>query len=477
MITVMWFREDLRLFDNPALSFAAQQGQVLPIFFYPKGLGGASYWWLHHSLAKLSASLAEQGLPLILSSEDPQLELPRLAKSISAQKVVWNRVYSPAGITEGKNIKQVLSDSGIERQSFNAQLLIEPSRIVTKQGTPYKVFTPFWRLCLQTLAPDEPLSVPTLEGLDVADLGVVSDSLEDWNLLPTKPDWSSGLAERWQPGESAAADRLEKFLESGIDNYQSKRDFPSTDSTSYLSPYLTFGEISVRHIWHQVHQSLALGEVSQLNADKFLAELGWREFSRYLIINFPHMLSGSFNAKFDNFPWQRDQKLLRAWQQGKTGYPIIDAGMRELWHTGYMHNRVRMLVASFLCKHCLIHWQEGMNWFWDTLVDADIGSNTASWQWVSGSGADAAPYFRIFNPILQGDKFDKEGVYIKRWVPELAKLPSKFINKPWQADSDCLDRAGVKLGDNYPFPIVDHKKSREQALLAYQFSRQSFNKG
>ena len=309
MITVMWFREDLRLFDNPALSFAAQQGQVLPIFFYPKGLGGASYWWLHHSLAKLSASLAEQGLPLILSSEDPQLELPRLAKSISAQKVVWNRVYSPAGITEGKNIKQVLSDSGIERQSFNAQLLIEPSRIVTKQGTPYKVFTPFWRLCLQTLAPDEPLSVPTLEGLDVADLGVVSDSLEDWNLLPTKPDWSSGLAERWQPGESAAADRLEKFLESGIDNYQSKRDFPSTDSTSYLSPYLTFGEISVRHICHQVHQSLALGEVSQLNADKFLAELGWREFSRYLIINFPHMLSGSFNAKFDNFPWQRDQKL------------------------------------------------------------------------------------------------------------------------------------------------------------------------
>jgi deoxyribodipyrimidine photo-lyase len=471
----MWFREDLRLFDNPALSFSAKHGQVLPIFFYPKGLGGASYWWLHHSLVKLSASLADQGLQLILSSKAPQIELPRLAESISAKKVVWNRVYSPSGVDEGRVLKQALGDLEITCQSFNAQLLTEPSKITTKQGTPYKVFTPFWRLCLQTLGPDQAIAVPTLEGLDVADLGVVSDQLESWNLLPTNPDWSSGLAERWQPGESGAADRLETFLECGIDDYQSKRDFPSTDSTSYLSPYLTFGEISVRHIWHQVQQSLALREVSQANADKFLAELGWREFSRYLILNFPHMLSDSFNPKFDNFPWQRNPELLHAWQQGQTGYPIIDAGMRELWHTGYMHNRVRMLVASFLCKHCLIHWKEGMNWFWDTLVDADIGSNTASWQWVSGSGADASPYFRIFNPIIQGEKFDKNGAYIKRWVPELSGLPNKFIHTPWQADADCLEAAGLSLGDNYPFPIVDHKESREQALSAYQFVRLNSN--
>jgi deoxyribodipyrimidine photo-lyase len=475
MITIMWFREDLRLFDNPALSIAAKQGQVLPIFFYPKGLGGASYWWLHHSLVKLSASLAEQGLRLILSVKDPEIELPRLAELISAKKVVWNRVYSPSGVDEGRVLKQALGDLEIACQSFNAQLLTEPSKITTKQGTPYKVFTAFWRLCLQTLEPDQPLAVPTLEGSDVANLGVVSDSLEDWDLLPTNPDWSGGLAERWQPGEWGAADRLERFLECGIDDYQYKRDFPSADSTSYLSPYLTFGEISVRHIWHQVHQSLALREVSQANADKFLAELGWREFSRYLILNFPHMLSDSFNPKFDLFPWQQNPELLRAWQQGRTGYPIIDAGMRELWHTGYMHNRVRMLVASFLCKHCLIHWREGMNWFWDTLVDADIGSNTASWQWVSGSGADASPYFRIFNPIVQGDKFDREGVYIKRWVPELADLPKKFINTPWLADTDCLKATGVSLGNNYPFPIVDHKESREQALLAYQFIRLNSN--
>jgi len=374
-------------------------------------------------------------------------------------------VYSPKGINQGKQLRDQLSKADIRSKSFASQLLTEPTQIHTKQGTPFKVFTPFWRRSQTLINVHPPEDAPTLLGVD---LKLESESLESWQLLPTKPDWSTGLKQRWHPGEEGAQLRWHNFIEGGAQNYSDSRDFPSQHKTSYLSPHLTFGEISANQIWFETQEALANNRISAADATKFLAEIGWREFSRYLIVNFPYMLEQPFNQRFDKFPWQHNEVLLKAWQQGKTGYPIVDAGMQELWETGYMHNRVRMITASFLTKHCLIHWRHGMDWFWDTLVDADIASNTASWQWVSGSGADAAPYFRIFNPILQGEKFDKDGEYIRRWLPVLKDLPAKYINKPWLADDITLQEAGIELGVNYPHPIVDHRDAREKALSAYQ---------
>ena len=467
MKTIVWFREDLRLHDNPALHHAATQGDVLPVFILPEQFGGARYWWLHHSLQQLQQQCAEQHTTLILKQGDPAQILSALCDEIQADQVVWNRVYSPTGIAQGKQVKQALPQGLVK--SFNGQLLIEPTKILNKQGTPFKVFTPFWRHCVAQLSPPPTLPVPNLMSISQT---VESDALDDWALLPSKPDWSAGIAERWQPGELGAQKRWAQFLDSTIRQYKDGRDFPAQHNTSYLSPHLAFGEISPKQLWHDTQEAMANNQVDNTNGLKFLSEIGWREFSRYLLVHFPHLISDPFNARFDNFPWQNNPALLSAWQRGQTGYPIVDAGMRELWHTGYMHNRVRMIVASFLTKHCLTHWQEGMDWFWDTLVDADIGSNTASWQWVAGCGADAAPYFRIFNPILQGEKFDKNGDYIRQWVPELAGLPTKFINKPWEADESTLAQANIQLGKNYPRPIVDHKQARERALEAYQAVRQ-----
>lgn len=464
MKTIVWFRQDLRLFDNPALYSAANQGEILPVYIFPEGLGGASYWWLHHSLTALSKALNEHGIQLVLRTGRAEKVLSDIADLTNAEKVVWNRIYSPAGIEQGQRVKKVLQSAGIQSQSFNGQLLTEPTQIFNKQGTPFKVFTPFWRHCLSTLKPDKLLEIPSIKGISEK---VDSQNLADWSLLPTKPDWAGGLLSRWSAGENNAQKRWQTFLESTISNYKEGRDFPNQDNTSYLSPHLAFGEISPRQIWFDTHESIANREIDSVNGHKFLAEIGWREFSRYLLVHFPHILEEPFNPKFIEFPWQDSPELLQAWQQGQTGYPIIDAGMRELWQTGYMHNRVRMVAASFLTKHCLTHWRHGMDWFWDTLVDADVGSNTASWQWVAGCGADAAPYFRIFNPILQGEKFDKEGRYIKKWVPELAELPTKYINQPWTADAATLQLAKIELGVNYPLPIVDHSSARARALDAY----------
>ena len=472
MTTLVWFREDLRLFDNPALHFAASKGDIIPVFIYPEGLGGASYWWLNQSLKTLISSFADHGIELILKKGKPEKILPKLANKTSATAIVWNRVYSPKGIEQGAQIKRAFCESDIHLQSFNGQLLIEPSKVLNKQGLPYKVFTPFWRYCTSILNPSDVLPIPKLTQTGLtqnkqAELSSLSDSLGDWGLHPTQPDWSRGLAERWQPGEQGAQQRLTSFLENAASNYKDGRDFPSQHNTSYLAPHLAFGEISAKQIWFDTHQAINTGVLDATNGNKFLSEIGWREFSRYLLVHFPQMITSAFNQKFDQFPWQDSPDLLNAWQRGQTGYPIVDAGMRELWHTGYMHNRVRMISASFLTKHCLTHWQAGMDWFWETLVDADIANNTASWQWVSGCGADAAPYFRIFNPILQGEKFDKQGDYIKKWIPELADLSPKLIHKPWQADPLSLQQANVQLGVNYPHPIVDHKEAREQALSAY----------
>ncbi len=463
MKTIVWLREDLRLFDNPALHHAAQKGLILPVYIYPEGLGGASYWWLHHSLEKLAAKFESNKVNLILRTGKPEKVLRELVEQTGADKVVWNRVYSPQGIEQGAKVKDVLTN--ITTQSFNAQLLIEPTQILNKQGTAFKVFTPFWRHCQSVLNPSPLLAEPEMLGFEQT---VKSELLDSWALLPTTPDWAGGLSTRWQAGEDAAQERWLKFLESTISRYKEGRDFPAQHNTSYLSPHLAFGEISPKQIWFDTKQAIANNEIDSDNGEKFLAEIGWREYSRYLLVHFPQVIDKPFNKRFDEFPWQDEPELLEAWQQGKTGYPIVDAGMRELWETGYMHNRVRMVVASFLTKHCLTHWREGADWFWDTLVDADIANNTASWQWASGCGADAAPYFRIFNPILQGEKFDKEGNYIKKWLPELSKLPKKYINKPWEADRITLELSNVTLGHNYPHPIVDHKQARELALNAYQ---------
>lgn len=471
MKTIIWCRQDLRLFDNPALHAAAKDkdAQILPVFIYPEGMGDASYWWLHNSLSRFAHALEERGVRLILRTGKPEDVLLEIAQQLNADKVVWNRDYSPLGMSQGQELKQVLDNAEVASQSFNGQLLIEPTKVLTQQGTPFKVFTPFWRYCRANVKAItqvvEPLDVPELQSIDH---DLQSDTLEEWDLLPTSPDWSEGLGSRWQPGEDGAQKRWREFLEGPIDQYKEGRDFPSQKSTSYLSPHLAFGEISPRQLSYELQQSLAANEIDSTNADKFFAELGWREYSRYLLVHFPKITEQSFNLKFEEFPWQNSPKLLKDWQKGQTGYPIVDAGMRELWETGYMHNRVRMIVASFLTKHCLVDWRKGMDWFWDTLVDADIANNTASWQWVAGCGADASPYFRIFNPILQGDKFDKEGVYIRKWVPELKFLPNKYLNKPWEASAEILSMAKVKLGDDYPFPVVDHREARAEALDAYK---------
>jgi deoxyribodipyrimidine photo-lyase len=377
-------------------------------------------------------------------------------------------VYSPEGIRLGAELKAGLLTDGVACKSFNAQLLTEPTEILNKQGTPFKVFTPFWRHVLSNLEPKPVHQEPEL--LPTSHL-IASEPLESWGLLPDRPNWASAFDERWNPGEKNAQLRFQYFKENIIFHYKDGRDLPSTENTSMLSPHLAFGEISPKQIWFELQEGMACGDIDSENGNKFLSELGWREYSRYLLVHFPEILSEPFNAKFEAFPWENNKKLLSAWQRGQTGYPIVDAGMRELWATGYMHNRVRMVVASFLCKHCLIHWKEGADWFWNTLLDADLANNTASWQWVAGCGADASPYFRVFNPILQGEKFDKNGVYVKKWVPELAQLGVKFIHKPWQADSTTLTNAGVRLGDNYPLPVVEHKLAREQALSAYSFMK------
>lgn len=470
MNTIVWLREDLRLFDNPALYHAALKGEVTPVYILPENLGRASYWWLHHSLKSLENSLAEQGVRLILKSGEPVNVLLQLAEELRCESFMWNRVYSPEGIRVAVELKQRLDNQHIESKSFNAQLLIEPTKVLNKQSMPFKVFTPFWRHCLSLLQPSSTLNTPVFTRTSHS---ILSEDLDSWKLLPTSPDWSQRIAKRWQPGEQGAQVRWQKFIDGGIAQYKYGRDIPHQENTSMLSPHLAFGEISPKQLWFETNNAVAICEVDAENGNKFLSEIGWREYSRYLLVHFPHIIDQPFNTKFASFPWQNDAALLVSWQRGQTGYPIVDAGMRELWATGYMHNRVRMVAASFLTKHCLIHWKEGAAWFWDTLLDADLANNTASWQWVAGSGADASPYFRIFNPTLQGERFDKDGSYIRKWVPELAELDAKYINKPWEADPMSLQLANVRLGENYPFPVVDHRQARDEALSAYRFIKEN----
>lgn len=477
---IVWFRDDLRLSDHPALHAAAQSGAPLICLYVldeessrrrtPPGrpIGSASRWWLAQSLRSLQGSLGTRGQSLILRRGLAAQVIADIAQEVRASAVHWIESDIPVEAVAEREVAAALDRIDVAPHSFPSDLLVRPASLRNKEGRGLRVFTPFWKRVLSLGDPPQPLPAPkTLK----AGPKVATDDLASWNLEPTRPDWASGLRETWTPGEAAAQERLKDFLDNDIGAYASLRDRPDRDATSRLSPHLRFGEISPRQVWHAANFAAARKPAVSQGVGKFLSELGWREFSRHLLFDHPQLNERNLQSSFDAFPWRRDAKALRAWQRGLTGYPIVDAGMRELWHTGIMHNRVRMVVASFLVKHLLIDWRDGEAWFWDTLVDADPGSNPASWQWVAGSGADAAPYFRIFNPILQGEKFDPDGAYVSKWVPELARLPAKLIHQPWEATPMELAAAGITLGKTYPEPIVDHKAARTRALAAYAKTR------
>jgi deoxyribodipyrimidine photo-lyase len=469
--TIVWFRQDLRLQDNPALAAAiARGGPVVPVYILDAAgegrwaAGGASRWWLHHSLAALDTALRERGSRLVLACGDSGEVLRGLIKATGADAVYWNRCYEPAAVARDTALKAGL---GVETKSFNAALLFEPHSVRNKSGGPFQVFTPFWKHCL-TLAVEEPTKLP-VRPLPAPAAWPRSLALGDLELRP-RISWDAGLAAAWTPGEAGAQARLKRFVAGAMDGYAEQRNRPDVAGTSALSPHLHFGEIGPRQIWAAVKASAKGSGVfpPSRGAQVFLSEVGWREFAHHLLFHFPHTPESPLRAEFAGFPWRRDPGQLAAWRRGRTGYPIVDAGMRELWTTGWMHNRVRMIVASFLVKHLRLPWQEGAAWFWDTLVDADLASNTLGWQWTAGCGADAAPYFRIFNPILQGKKFDPDGAYVRRWVPELAKLPTEFVHNPWDAPATELAAARIQLGRDYPQPIVDHGEARAAALAALQ---------
>jgi deoxyribodipyrimidine photo-lyase len=467
---LVWFRDDLRLTDNPALRAAAKSGDPLVCLYVldekSPGLrpfGAASRWWLAQSLHALEADLKKRGAQLVLRRGAAATVVPKIAQDIGAKAVHFNRRFERAGIAADEAVTTKLKDLGIGGTSHSPNLLAEPKAIATNDGKPMRVFTPFWRK-LRALDPGhEPIPAPkTLK----AGPKIVSDDLASWSLEPTKPDWAGGLRDAWTPGEHGARERLHDFL-GQMKHYTEERDRPDKASTSRLSPHLRFGELSINEVFHAARFAADEGRAPLRDVEKFQAELAWREFSSHLLFHFPDLATTNLQSRFDHFPWRKDKVALRAWQKGQTGYPIVDAGMRQLWTTGWMHNRVRMIVASFLVKHLLIDWRDGEAWFWDTLVDADPANNPASWQWVAGSGADAAPYFRIFNPTLQGTKFDPNASYVREWVPELAKLPDDVIHTPWLADTSELKKAGVVLGKTYREPIVDHAMARKRALEAF----------
>lgn len=479
--TLLWFRQDLRLADQPALAAALERGgPVIPVFILDEEgegrwrPGGASRWWLHVSLEALAADIAARGGRLILRRGAALPILLELARTTGAQAVYWNRRYEPHVIERDVAVKRELRAAGLDARSWNEALLFEPKQVVNRAGQPFKVFTPFWRHCL-TLNVEAPVPVPLGRWPAPAALPS-SEDLAQWGLIPAR-NWHAGFREAgWKPGERGAQERLRRFAAESVSDYERRRDLPAVAGTSGLSPHLHFGEVSPRQVWAELRARSRTSGVFPANRGemRFLAEIGWREFARHLLYHFPNTPTEPLRDDFRRFPWREDEggTLFQAWCRGRTGYPIVDAGMRELWTTGWMHNRVRMIAASFLVKHLRLPWQKGSGWFWDTLLDADLAANTLGWQWSAGCGADAAPYFRIFNPVLQGGKFDSDGAYVRRWVPELGALPSSWIHAPWEAPGKALRDAGVELGTNYPRPIVDHAQARAEALEAWkQFGR------
>lgn len=472
MSSIVWFRQDLRIEDHPALSAAIQKGQpILPLYIYAPHeerdwpLGGASRWWLHHSLKSLSKQLSSLGLTLVIRAGNSQAILDQMIDSTDATSIYWNCRYEPAARQIESNLTHHLRKRGINVQNFHSNLLFEPGSVLNRHEKPFTVFTHFWKACLAMQAPHE--SMPRLLKKNIKNQPFESLPLEVLELLP-KIHWDEGIKARWKPGALQAKKLLNDFIKEDIYHYEEKRNRPDLSIVSHLSPYLHFGEISPHMIWSLIQKKC---DLSHPSVQSYLRQLGWREFAYHLLYHFPKTAHEPLKSEFSQFPWHENAEYLKAWQKGKTGYPIVDAGMRQLWTTGWMHNRLRLIVGSFLVKDLLIPWQQGAEWFWDTLVDADLANNTLGWQWVGGCGADAAPYFRIFNPVIQGEKYDPKGVFVRQWIPEIAALPDDWIHRPWEAPQDILKKCKIILGETYPYPIVDHKRARQLALDVFHCFR------
>jgi len=466
MKALVWFRRDLRLHDNAALKAAQRATCCIPLYIddssiksYP--IGGAARWWLHHSLRALQISLQAKGSDLLIQKGDSLKLLEQLIAKYNITHLFWNRLYNPEEIARDTLIKKKFIEKGITVHSFAGNVIKEPWDITNKQNLPYKVFTAFFRAFrAETLLNALPI-LKAPRTLPPCPVKISNKQLKSLELLPTHPNWANAFAETWTPGEAHAQQALKKFIKNSLQNYSTTRNIPSKiEGTSKLSPHLHWGELSIRATWQAIQDIDKNGT--------FLNELGWREFAQHLLYYFPQLPFEPLQKKFLSFPWKKNNQYLKAWQQGLTGYPIVDAGMRQLWSIGWMPNRVRMIVGSFFVKDLNLPWVEGADWFWDTLVDADLGSNYMNWQWVTGCGVDAAPFFRIFNPITQGTKFDPEGIYVKTWVPELQNMPKKYIHNPWQAPKEILVTAEITLGKDYPLPMVDHSRAREFALQAFK---------
>jgi deoxyribodipyrimidine photo-lyase len=463
---LLWFTRDLRLTDHAALHAAISSGRKLVACYVLDdaaggawAMGGASRWWLHHSLKALAASLQRAGVTLILRRGDSFTEILRLAREVNAAELHVGQPNEPTARAAVDALQTTLASHGCILHRHWTTLLVDPDSLRTGAGTPYGVFTPFAKACIASGIDPNPLPAPHhIPAAPSPD----SDHLDDWALLPIRPDWAGGLRDAWTPGEAGALARLHHFTAGPIEQYAEARNLPGTDGVSRLSPHLHWGEISPRTVWQEASRHTGQGPQS------FRAELLWREFSAHLLWHHPRLPDAPLRESFTRMQWRNDPSGLHAWQRGQTGIPIVDAGMRQLWHTGWQHNRVRMITASFLIKHLLIDWRAGERWFWDTLVDADLGSNAQNWQWVAGSGADAAPFFRIFNPWLQGKKFDADGGYVRQWVPELANLGAEHIHAPWDAPKEALATAGITLGKTYPNPMVDLMEGRDRALAAFK---------
>lgn len=469
--SLVWFRRDLRLADNPALSAAvARGGPVIPVYIWSPeeegaaAPGAASRWWLHHSLTRFDADLRGRGSRLIVRRGAGGKTLRALIGETGADAVFWNRCYEPPILRSDADIKSVLRADGLLVETFSSALLFEPWTVTSGAGKPFQVFTPFWKAALAGEPPLRPIDAPPR--LSAPSMWPASPAVGELGLLPAH-DWAGGIEAAWTPGERGASKSMERFLRDVAGTYGDDRNRPDLAGTSRLSPHLHFGEIGPRQIWAAARARVAYDPACGEGVDAYLREVGWREFAHHVLFHFPHTTSEPLRQEFADFPWAGDDRVQRAWRRGRTGYPLVDAGMRELWCTGWMHNRVRMVAASFLVKHLRVPWQDGAAWFWDTLVDADLANNTLGWQWTAGCGADAAPYFRIFNPVIQGQRFDPDGTFVRKWVPELAGLPAQWIHKPWAAPESVRAAARVEIGRTYPAPIVDHATARASALTAF----------